>query len=120
MEILFASTLLLLFFQLLSEASLYNRETILSITTDPFIVFSSNIFAILGLRALFFLLARMMKAFRYLKAGVSAILAFVGVKMLLADFVHISVALSLGVIAVAMAAAVLASVVHGKKAVEPK
>ncbi len=93
---------------------------ILSITTDPFIVFSSNIFAILGLRALFFLLARMMKAFRYLKAGVSAILAFVGVKMLLADFVHISVALSLGVIAVAMAAAVLASVVHGKKAVEPK
>ena len=93
---------------------------ILSITTDPFIVFSSNIFAILGLRALFFLLARMMKAFRYLKAGVSAILAFVGVKMLLADFVHISVALSLGVIAVAMADAVLASVVHGKKAVEPK
>jgi tellurite resistance protein TerC len=82
---------------------------ILSITTDPFIVFSSNIFAILGLRALFFLLARMMQAFRYLKTGVTVILAFVGVKMLLAAFVHIPVSVSLGVIAAVMAAAVVAS-----------
>ncbi len=88
---------------------------ILAITTDPFIVFSSNIFAILGLRALFFLLARMMQAFRYLKAGVSAILAFVGVKMLLADLVHIPTGLSLAVIATVMTAAILASVLHRGK-----
>lgn len=88
---------------------------ILSITQDPFIVFSSNIFAILGLRALFFLLARMMKLFRYLKAGVAAILAFVGIKMLLADLWHIPVAISLGVIAATMTIAVTASILNKEK-----
>ena len=96
---------------------------ILSITQDPFIVFSSNIFAILGLRALFFLLARMMKLFRYLKAGVATILLFVGVKMLLADPLHlllarpckIPVALSLGVIAAIMVVAITASILNKEK-----
>ena len=96
---------------------------ILSITQDPFIVFSSNIFAILGLRALFFLLARMMTLFRYLKAGVATILAFVGVKMLLADPLHllfshpveIPITLSLGVIAAIMTVAITASVLNKEK-----
>lgn len=56
---------------------------ILAISTDPFIVYSSNVFAILGLRSLYFLLAGMMETFKYLKLGISAVLVFVGVKMLL-------------------------------------
>ncbi len=57
---------------------------IYAVTTDPFIVFTSNIFAILGLRSLYFLLAGMMERFRFLKVGLAGILAFVGVKLLLA------------------------------------
>jgi tellurite resistance protein TerC len=72
---------------------------IFAITTDPFIVFTSNIFAILGLRALFFLLAGMIGRFRYLKVGLGSVLAFVGAKMLLADIVPVPIALSLGVVA---------------------
>ena len=59
---------------------------IFAVTSDPFIVFTSNIFAILGLRALYFVLAGMMDKFRYLKLGLALVLAFVGVKMLLADW----------------------------------
>lgn len=62
---------------------------ILGVTTDPFIVYSSNLFAILGLRALYFVLAGMMDIFEYISLGVSAILVLVGVKMLLHDFVHL-------------------------------
>lgn len=83
---------------------------ILAITTDPFIVYSSNIFAILGLRALFFLLARMIKYFRFLKTGVAAILAFVGVKMLLSGLAHIPTTVSLGVISSILALSIILSV----------
>ncbi len=83
---------------------------ILAITTDPFIVFSSNIFAILGLRALFFLLARMMKYFKYLKTGVAVILAFVGLKMLVSGLFHISTPVSLGVISSVLALSIVVSV----------
>jgi tellurite resistance protein TerC len=72
---------------------------IFAITTDPFIVFTSNIFAILGLRALYFLLAGMIGRFRYLKLGLGLVLAFVGAKMLLAGWIHFPIALSLGVVA---------------------
>lgn len=82
---------------------------IIAITTDPFIVFSSNIFAILGLRALFFLLAKLMKLFRHLKYGVASLLAFVGVKMILSDVVHIPVTVSLGVIVGILGTAVILS-----------
>ena len=71
---------------------------IFAITTDPFIVWSSNIFAILGLRALYFLLANMVHRFHMVKYGVALILVFVGSKMLIEPWVHISVLLSLSVI----------------------
>ncbi|HSV41778.1 MAG TPA: TerC family protein [Methanomassiliicoccales archaeon] len=82
---------------------------ILAITTDPFIVYTSNAFAILGLRALYFVLASVITLFCYLKYGLAAILAFVGTKMIIAGFgIHIEVFLSLmvivGVLAVSMGA----------------
>ena len=84
---------------------------ILAITTDSFIVFTSNILAILGLRSLFFLLARLMKLFRYLKSGVALILAFVGVKMILLDIIHIPILASLGFIASCLTGAVVFSLI---------
>jgi tellurite resistance protein TerC len=72
---------------------------IFAVTRDPFIVFTSNVFAILGLRALYFLLAGAMELFRYLSTGLAAILCFVGVKMLLSGWYHIPIGLSLGVVA---------------------
>jgi tellurite resistance protein TerC len=72
---------------------------ILAVTTTPFLVFTSNAFAILGLRALYFLLAGMIDRFRYLKVGLAAVLVFVGAKMLVADVIHIPIGLSLAVIA---------------------
>jgi tellurite resistance protein TerC len=71
---------------------------ILAITTDTFIVFTSNAFAIMGLRSLYFLLAGLIDRFEYLKYGLAALLAFAGMKMLLSDVVHLDVWLSLGVI----------------------
>src|ERR687894_697140 len=79
---------------------------IFAITRDPFLVYSSNIFAILGLRALFFVLAGMMDKFVYLKTGVAIILVFVGLKMTLSAWIHIPTALSLAVIVLTLAAAV--------------
>ena len=73
---------------------------IFAITSDPFIVYTSNIFAILGLRALFFVLAGVMGKFHYLKVGLSLVLVFVGAKMLLTDVYKIPVAASLGVVAI--------------------
>ncbi|HUF84219.1 MAG TPA: TerC family protein [Acidimicrobiia bacterium] len=82
---------------------------ILAVSREPFIVFSSNAFAILGLRALYFLLAGMAGRFRYLNVGLGVILGFVGVKMLIAELYHLPTWLSLGVIALALTVAVLAS-----------
>jgi tellurite resistance protein TerC len=82
---------------------------IFAITRDPFLVYSSNVFAILGLRALFFVLAGMMDKFVYLKPGVGIILVFVGLKMTVSHWVHLPTLLSLGVIVVTLAAAVLLS-----------
>ncbi|HPF61789.1 MAG: TerC family protein [Gemmatimonadales bacterium] len=85
---------------------------IFAVTRDPFIVYSSNIFAILGLRALFFLLAGMLERFHYLQAGVALILLFVGAKMVLSGVVHVPTPLSLGVIVVILATSVVASLVR--------
>jgi tellurite resistance protein TerC len=82
---------------------------IFAITRDPFLVYSSNIFAILGLRALFFVLAGMLDRFVYLKPGVALILVFVGVKMALSAWVHISILVSLAVIVLTLATAVVLS-----------
>jgi tellurite resistance protein TerC len=82
---------------------------IFAITRDPFLVYSSNVFAILGLRALFFVLAGMMDKFVYLKPGVALILIFVGLKMTLSPWVHLSTALSLSVVVLTLTTAVLLS-----------
>ncbi len=71
---------------------------IFAITLDPFIVFTSNIFAILGLRALFFLLAGMIGRFRFLKYGLGLVLVFVGIKMLIIDYFKVPIGISLGVV----------------------
>ena len=82
---------------------------IFAITLDPFIVYTSNVFAILGLRALYFLLAGVMEMFRYLKVGLSFVLCFVGAKMILADIYKIPIEISLGVIAGILTVAMVAS-----------
>ena len=87
---------------------------IFAVTRDPFIVYTSNVFAIMGLRALFFLLSGAMGMFAYLKFGISFILAFVGVKMLVADLWHIPAAFSLGVIVGVLAISILMSIALGK------
>lgn len=84
---------------------------ILAITRDPFIVYTSNIFAILGLRALFFLLAGVLEYFRYLRFGLSAVLVFVGIKMLLADVYKVHPGVSLSVIVGLLGASMVASII---------
>lgn len=92
---------------------------VLAITTDPLIVYASNIFAILGLRALFFALAGLFYLFRYLSTGVCAVLAFVGVKMLLSDVFPIPVLISLGVVIAILGGSVVLSIVLPKKEKTP-
>jgi len=82
---------------------------IFAVTQDPFIVYTSNVFAILGLRSLYFLLASVMDKFRYLKVGLSGILVFIGVKMLVMDIYHIPIGISLGVIAGVLTISILVS-----------
>ena len=84
---------------------------VFAVTQDPFIVYTSNIFAILGLRAMFFMLAGVMDRFRYLKPGLAAVLVFVGAKMMLTDIYKIPIGVSLGVVAGILAVAVVASLV---------
>lgn len=91
---------------------------ILAISKDPFIVYSSNIFAILGLRSLYFALAGVMDYFRYLNIGLAVILCFVGVKMVLSDIYHISIEASLGIIALVLFTSVVASLYAEKKDIE--
>jgi tellurite resistance protein TerC len=82
---------------------------IFAITQDPFIVYSSNVFAILGLRALYFLLADVIDRFHYLKIGLSVVLVFVGLKMLAADIYKIPVGLSLAIVLLILAVSIVAS-----------
>jgi tellurite resistance protein TerC len=89
---------------------------IFAVTKDPFIVYTSNVFAILGLRSLYFALAGVLDKFHYLKVGLGVVLSFVGVKMLLAHSPwKIDTLISLGVIVVVLAASVIASLVWPKK-----
>lgn len=83
---------------------------ILAVSREPFIVFSANAFAILGLRALYFLLGGMAGRFRYLNIGLGVILGFVGIKMLVAEFYHFPIWASLGVIAIVLAVAIVMSI----------
>jgi tellurite resistance protein TerC len=84
---------------------------IFAVTQDPFLVYSSNVFAILGLRALYFLLSGVIGKFRYLKFGLSVVLIFVGAKMLLADVYKIPIGLSLGIIALVIATSIVISLI---------
>ena len=92
---------------------------IFAVTTDPFIVYTSNIFAILGLRALYFALAGMMGKFHYLKVGLSLVLVFVGTKMLIAGVFKIPILVSLGVIVALLAGSVVASLLRRPAAAPP-
>ncbi len=88
---------------------------ILAITLDPFIVYTSNIFAILGLRTFYFVLARFLQLFHYLRFGLSFILTFVGVKMVLADIFKIPIGVALGVVILALFCSVGASILWPQK-----
>lgn len=89
---------------------------VLAVSSDFFIVATSNVFAVLGLRALFFLVSGLIGMFRFLKAGIAAILTFVGVKMLIAGVYKISILASLGVVGALVAGSILASVLFPKRA----
>jgi tellurite resistance protein TerC len=93
------------------------------VTTDPFLVFTSNIFAVLGLRAMYFALAGVLRKFRYLSVSLAAILAVVGVKMLGRPFLHSVHHLTywtFGVVVLLLAAGVIASVIAARKTNRPK
>ena len=99
--VLFATPLLLVLILVeLSDVifAVDSIPAIFAVTTDPFIVLTSNLFAILGLRAMYFLLAGAAERFSMLKYGLSVILVFIGIKMLIVDFYHIPIAISLGVV----------------------
>jgi tellurite resistance protein TerC len=88
---------------------------IFAVTSDPFIVYTSNVFAILGLRALYFLLAGIMDLFRFLKIGLSLVLIFVGAKMMIMDLYEIPIHVSLAVVAGILALSIVASLVIKKR-----
>ena len=99
--LLFATPLLLVLIMVeLSDVifAVDSIPAIFAVTTDPFIVLTSNLFAILGLRAMYFLLAGVAERFSMLKYGLSVILVFIGIKMMIVDFYHIPIAISLGVV----------------------
>lgn len=91
---------------------------IFAITTDPFIVFTSNIFAIMGLRALYFLLADVADRFHLLKYGLAMVLTFIGAKMLIAPWYHVPVQASLAVVAVLIGSSVIASLIVTRKRIK--
>lgn len=88
---------------------------IFAVTNDPFIVFTSNVFAVMGLRSLFFAVVGVMGIFHYLKYGLSVILTFIGVKMFIQDWYHITIDVALGVIAGVLALSIIASIMFPEK-----
>jgi tellurite resistance protein TerC len=122
-KVLYATPLLAILIIIESTDIIFAIDSIpaiFSITVDPFIVYTSNIFAILGLRSLYFLLLKVNDSFEYVKYGVALILMFTGIKMLITIFkVHITVALSVGIIFTILIASILISVMlTGRKAKE--
>jgi tellurite resistance protein TerC len=88
---------------------------IFAVTNDPFIIYTSNVFAILGLRSLYFVLGGIIDKFHYLKLGLSVVLTFVGLKMVMADFYKIPIGVSLAVIAIILTIAVIASLLRTQR-----
>ena len=97
------------------DVALDSVPAILAITSDPFLVFSSNIFAILGLRSMYFFLANMLEKFSYLEYSLIAILTFVGLKMLLHDFINLPEWVSLTFITVSLLIGIIVSLQKKKK-----
>jgi tellurite resistance protein TerC len=91
---------------------------IFAVTKDPFIVFTSNVFAIMGLRSLFFAVVGVMGIFHYLKYGLSIILSFIGVKMFISEWYHVPIEAALGVIAGVLALSIIASLLFPEKKAE--
>jgi tellurite resistance protein TerC len=109
---LMATPLLLVLFVVETTDLIFAIDSIpaiFAVTDDPFLVFTSNVCAILGLRSLYFLLAGVVGRFHYLTQGLALVLVWVGTKMLLTDLYHVPIPLSLGVIATLLAGAVAAS-----------
>lgn len=88
---------------------------IFAITQDPFIVYTSNVFAILGLRSLYFLLAGVVNQFVFLRYGLAVVLSFVGIKLLLIEIYHIPTLLSLAVIVLSLASSIVASLIYVRR-----
>ena len=88
---------------------------VFGVTKDPFIVFTSNVFAIMGLRSLFFAIAGVMGIFHYLKYGLSIILSFIGVKMFISEWYHMPIVVALGVIVGVLAMSIIASLLFPEK-----
>ena len=118
LERLYATPLLLVLIVIETTDVLFATDSIpavLAITRDPFIVFTSNVFAILGLRSLYFALAGMMEIFHFLHYGLAVILSFIGVKMLVSHYYAIPTHIALAVVGTVLAVSVLASVAFPKK-----
>lgn len=116
--VLFATPLFLILLIVESTDLVFAVDSIpaiFAVTRDPFLVYTSNVCAILGLRALYFLLAGVMDQFQYLKLGLSAVLTFIGVKMVIVDLYHIPVAVSLGVVASILTLSIVASLWKTKR-----
>jgi tellurite resistance protein TerC len=92
---------------------------IFGVTLDPFIVFTSNIFAILGLRSLYFAVAQLLNRFEYLSAGLSAVLVFIGTKMLVSRWIHVHALVSLAVVVALLGGAMLFSFFKTRRAPVP-
>lgn len=115
---LYATPLFLVLIMIESTDVVFAADSIpaiLAISKDPFIVYTSNVFALLGLRALYFALAGIMQLFYYLHYGLSIILAFIGVKLLISDFYHIDTGYALLVVGTILAISIVASLLFPKK-----
>ena len=115
---LFATPLFLVLIMIESTDVVFAVDSIpaiLAISDDPFIVYTSNVFALLGLRALYFALAGIMQLFHYLHYGLSLILAFIGVKLLISDFYHIDMRYALLAVGAILSISVIASLLFPKK-----
>jgi len=116
---LFATPLLVVLLVVETTDLLFAVDSIpavLAITLNAFIVYTSNVFAILGLRSMYFALAGMMEIFHYLHYGLSVVLIFVGIKMLVSHYYQIPTVVALGVVAGVLLLSVLVSVMHPKRA----
>jgi len=120
---LFATPLMVILIVIESTDVIFAVDSIpaiLAISRDPFIVYTSNVFAILGLRALYFVIAELMRLFHHLHYGLSLILVLIGVKMLVASFIHIPTSIALGAILLILTLSVVASIIWPKKPEECK